>query len=312
MRIRFFSMLVTLLALAPLAQAQNSDVVLKSGAMIRAEVLKQTDERVVVDLGFQSLDVPGDSVESVGEAGEGVMVVQPTVDPTGQDGAPRGEFGDIVSELEDAVVLVSNSGGFGAGFIVDESGLVLTNYHVVKGDRYNDVTMFVRTGNGQREKKTFARAEVKGYSQLMDCALLQIPKDELDGKPLPTVSLAPDGVLKTGIRVYAIGNPGMGAKVLRHSASQGIVSSTNRNFNDILYIQTTAAVNPGNSGGPLFDHYGRVVGLVTFKAIWQEGLAFALPVWYLRHFVDHIDAYAPAAESEAMGYRYHDPMAGIE
>ncbi len=311
MRIRFISMLVMLLSVLSVAQAQNSDVVLKSGAMIRAEVLKRTDDRVVLDLGFQSLDVPGGSVESVGEAGQAVMTA-PLVESTGQDGARRGEFGDIVAELEDAVVLVSNSSGFGAGFIIDDSGLVLTNYHVVKGDRYNDVTMFVRTGNGQREKKTFARAEVKGYSQLMDCALLQIPKDELGGKALPTVSLAPEGVLKTGIRVYAIGNPGLGAKVLRHSASQGIVSSTNRNFNDILYVQTTAAVNPGNSGGPLFDHYGRVVGLVTFRATWQEGLAFALPAWYLRHFLKHIDAYAPVAESESMGYRYHDPMAGLE
>ncbi|MFW6286318.1 MAG: S1C family serine protease, partial [Candidatus Sumerlaeota bacterium] len=287
--------------------------VLEGGAMIRAEVLKQTDDRVVVDLGFQSLDVPAGVVQSVLEAGAAVVAPLESTGPEEDgEGQPRGEFGEIVSDLEDAVVLVSNAGGFGAGFIVDETGLVLTNRHVVKGERFNDVTLFVMKENGQREKRVFRRAEVKGYSSLMDCALLQIPPEQMQGEDLPTVDLAPPGILKTGIRVYAIGNPGVGAKVLRHTVSQGIVSSTNRNFNDILYVQTTAAVNPGNSGGPLFDHYGRVVGLVTFRAIWQEGLAFALPAWYLRHFVDHIEAYAPTAESESTGYRYHDPMAGIQ
>jgi serine protease Do len=214
----------------------------------------------------------------------------------------------MIGRLEEAVVIVSNPRGLGAGFLIDSGGRLITNFHVVRGERYNDVTIFLKKDKGKIEKKVFRRAEVRAYSALLDCALLEIPSKELEGLNLPALDLADPQSIKTGMRVYAVGNPGVGTKILDHTVSQGILSSTNRNFNDVLYLQTTAAANPGNSGGPLLNGRGEVVGLVTFGAIFQEGLAFALPAWHLRHFLDNLPAYTPVGDNKNTGFRYHDPV----
>ena len=114
--------------------------------------------------------------------------------------------------------------------------------------------------------------------------------------------------LGEGDPVYAIGNPGMGREILDHTISEGIASSLTRNFDDILYIQTTAAVNPGNSGGPLLNNYGEVVGLVSLKAYFQEGIAFALPVEYIRFFLNHRKGFAYGKANPNTGYHYLTPQ----
>ena len=96
-------------------------------------------------------------------------------------------------------------------------------------------------------------------------------------EPLPVVGETP----AVGSKVFAIGNPGMGDKILEQTMSEGIVSATNRKLGDQTYIQHTAAVNPGNSGGPLFNEKGQVVGMVTLKAR-LENVSFAIPVEVLR------------------------------
>jgi S1-C subfamily serine protease len=247
-----------------------------------------------------------------GPEGSGPTLAAPDQAAHARSGDAGGTGRELIVGLEDAVGLVSNAGGFGAGFVIDPKGWVLTNYHVVHGEKQNDVTLYLGQKGGEKEKHVFRKAEVRGYSVLMDVALLKIPDEDLKGITLPVLDLASSESVGSGIRVYAIGNPGIGAKVLDHTISQGILSSTNRNFDDILYAQTTAAVNPGNSGGPLVNGQGEVVGLVTFRAIWQEGLAFALPVSYLRHFVQNVDAYSPGVDTENTGYRYHDPLPGAE
>lgn len=247
-----------------------------------------------------------------GLEGSGPTLAAPDQATHARSGDAGGTGRELIVGLEDAVGLVSNAGGFGAGFVIDPKGWVLTNYHVVHGEKQNDVTLYLGQKGGEKEKHVFRKAEVRGYSVLMDVALLKIPDEDLKGITLPVLDLASSESVRSGIRVYAIGNPGIGSKVLDHTISQGILSSTNRNFDDILYAQTTAAVNPGNSGGPLVNGQGEVVGLVTFRAIWQEGLAFALPVSYLRHFVQNVDAYSPGVDTENTGYRYHDPLPGAE
>ncbi|NQU44263.1 trypsin-like peptidase domain-containing protein [bacterium] len=309
--------LVIVALLTGLAPAQQTEVVLRNGSMVRADLLQRTDDRLVFDLGFEVLSVPVDSVAEERAAGEEAPEAAMERDETrplpssAEPGVITGDIDDITEDLKQAIVVVSNPGGFGAGFIIDPSGLILTNHHVVRGENRNDVTVFLRNRQGKPEKKEYEDVEVRAFSSLMDCALLKIPEDQLDG-PLPALLLAPPEIVRTSLRVYAIGNPGVGRKMLEHSVTQGIISSTNRNFNDVLYLQTTAAVNPGNSGGPLVDSQGRVIGLVTFRAVFQEGLAFALPVWYLHHFVENAKAYSPSGEEQNTGYRYHDPMPSFE
>ena len=314
-----------LLAGRPDVRADMTDVSLKNGARLRADLLHRNDERLILDLGFGVLTVPADQVVDVrresDEAEIGVGAAEGAEGPLSSDApstqtgpAPErsrkamgGSFDEMIGQLEEAVVFVSNAGGLGAGFLIDAAGRLITNFHVVRGEKYNDVTIFLKKDKGKIEKKNFRRVEVRAYSALLDCALLEIPSKELEGIDLPALDLAGPESIKTGARVYAVGNPGVGTKILDHTVSQGILSSTNRNFNDVLYLQTTAAANPGNSGGPLLNGRGEVVGLVTFGAMFQEGLAFALPVWYLRHFLDNLSAYTPVGDSKNTGFRYHDP-----
>jgi serine protease Do len=323
---RLATALALILAFAALsiAQGQPTEIVLKNGATIRADALQRTGERIVLDLGYTVLTVPADQVASEGAAamarlgsglagGTSETLVNIASAKFGTDQPGKKEsFDEMIDRLEQGVVIVSNPQGLGAGFVIDAAGLLVTNYHVVRGEKYQDVTVFLKKPDGKTEKTVFHRVEVLAFSPLLDCALLRIAAKDLEGVKLPALALAEPSSVKTGTRVFAIGNPGVGAQILDHTVSQGILSSSSRNFNDILYLQTTAAVNPGNSGGPLLNDDGEVVGLVTFRAIFQEGLAFALPVWYLRLFLDNARAYAPTSDDKNTGYRYQSPMGEMQ
>jgi len=320
--------------MAAAAGAQPTEIVLKNGASIRADALQRTGERVVLDLGYTVLTVPADQVASEGApgpaaagaaaagaaAGRGgawpatseTLVTLPATRPKPAAPGKKETYDEMIDRLEQAVVVVSNPQGLGAGFIIDAAGLLVTNYHVVRGEKYHDVTIFLKKEGGKTEKTVFHRVEVLAFSPLLDCALLRIPAKDLGGTKLPALGLADPVSVKTGMHVLAIGNPGVGSQILDHTVSQGILSSNGRNFNDVLYLQTTAAVNPGNSGGPLLNSDGEVVGLVTFRAIFQEGLAFALPVWYLRLFLDNARSYAPTGDDKNTGYRYRSPMGEMQ
>jgi serine protease Do len=131
-----------------------------------------------------------------------------------------------------------------------------------------------------------------------DLALLQIPAQK-DLK-FQFVYLARENDQREGDEVFAIGNP-LG---LERSVSQGIISTRNRNFNGITFIQTTAEINPGNSGGPLFNLRGEVVGVTNMKLQFSEGLGFAIPIAYVKHFLDNRDAFAFDKNNPNTGFRY--------
>jgi serine protease Do len=154
----------------------------------------------------------------------------------------------------------------GSGFIIDAKGVVVTNNHVVEGAQ----SIIVRLQDG-----TELKAELKGRDPKTDLAVLLVKSD----KPLPTVSLGDSDTLRIGEWVLAIGNPfGLGGSV-----SLGIVSARNRDISAGPYddfIQTDAAINKGNSGGPLFNMNGDVVGINT--AIFSPtggsvGIGFSVP-----------------------------------
>lgn len=160
-------------------------------------------------------------------------------------------------------------GAFGAGFIIEEDGYVLTNDHII--DQATDIKVVL---SDQREFE----AKLVGRDERSDLALLKI-----DAKSLPTLKLAPSENLKVGQWVVAIGSP----YGLDYSASAGIVSAIGRSIPSahsessyIPFIQTDVAINPGNSGGPLFNLDGEVVGINTqfiSPTGSSIGLSFATP-----------------------------------
>jgi serine protease Do len=154
----------------------------------------------------------------------------------------------------------------GSGFIISADGDILTNAHVVKGAD----TIIVALSD-RRELK----AKVVGMDKLTDIALLKV-----DAQNLPAVKMGDSSKLRVGQWVLAIGSP-FG---FDHSATQGIVSALGRslpNESYVPFIQTDAAVNPGNSGGPLINMDGEVVGVnsqIYSKTGGYMGLSFAIPI----------------------------------
>ncbi len=156
--------------------------------------------------------------------------------------------------------------GLGSGFIVSSNGLVLTNAHVVREAK--DVTVKL---SDRREYS----AKVLGVDTTTDIAVLKI-----DAKDLPVVRLGDSKSLEVGDPVLAIGAP----YGLEETATQGIVSAKGRSLPGdavVPFIQTDAAVNPGNSGGPLFDGTGSVVGInaqIYSRSGGFQGVSFAIPI----------------------------------
>ncbi|RYB07215.1 Do family serine endopeptidase [Lichenibacterium ramalinae] len=154
----------------------------------------------------------------------------------------------------------------GSGFIIDGAGIVITNNHVIEGA--NDITVILTDG-------TKLKAEVVGKDSKVDVAVLKVTPTH----PLKSVPFGDSDAMRVGDAVMAVGNPfGLGGTV-----TAGIVSARNRNIDSgpyDNYIQTDASINKGNSGGPLFDMKGEVIGINT--AILSPsggsiGIGFATP-----------------------------------
>jgi S1-C subfamily serine protease len=162
--------------------------------------------------------------------------------------------------------------GAGTGFIVDSSGIVVTNSHVVENANatYSVVT---------KDKKTY---EARGISRdpVNDVAVFRI-----EGAGLPTLKLGDSDQVKVGQTVVAIGNA---LGLLDNTVTVGVVSGLGRDISDTLegLIQTDAAINPGNSGGPLISLSGQVIGINTAKLI-AENIGFAVPGNTVRTVLDN-------------------------
>ncbi|MBN9507694.1 MAG: trypsin-like peptidase domain-containing protein, partial [Alphaproteobacteria bacterium] len=168
----------------------------------------------------------------------------------------------------------------GSGFVVDPAGVIVTNWHVVNGA----FEIYVTFSDGTR-----AKAEVLNAARIVDIALLKVSL----GHQLAAVRWGDSEKVQIGDPVFAIGNPlGVGMSV-----SSGIVSALNRNIMDTPYddfIQTDAAINHGNSGGPLFDMKGEVIGVNTAlisTTTASAGLGFAIPANDARFVVERLQHY---------------------
>jgi serine protease Do len=109
--------------------------------------------------------------------------------------------------------------------------------------------------------------------------------------------------LQVGQRVFAIGNP-LG---LERTVTDGLVSTTNRAFQGLIYVQTNADINPGNSGGPLFNMAGEVIGVTNMGYVFYGGLGFAIPINYVKDFIDNHDSFAYDEDNPNTGYKYLQP-----
>jgi serine protease Do len=277
---------------------------LKSGQKIEAPVLKEEPDALFLDLGFDVLRVPTASISKRTHRGD----AKPPVTGAETDcfltaRLPVRTVKELAATYGEGVVLVQTPAGLGSGFIINTRGYCITNYHVIERETRVAVTMFHRGGNGEFTRRRIDDVKIVALNPFLDLALLEIPKQsDLRFQP---VYIASEDDQKEGDEVFAIGNP-LG---LERSVSRGIVSTRNRSFQGLVYIQTTTQINPGNSGGPLFNSRGEVVGVTNMKSNFGEGLGFAIPVSYLKHFLANRDSFAFDKNNPNTGYRYLDAPA---
>lgn len=171
--------------------------------------------------------------------------------------------------------------GQGSGFITSKEGIVITNAHVVKGAEKVTVTL--------TDGRSFVGV-VKGTDELLDLAVIKI-NNEKEGKDLPVATLGKSSELQVGDWVIAVGNP-VG---LDNTVTVGIVSSLNRSSAEVgipdkrmSLIQTSAPLNIGNSGGPLLNEFGEVVGINTAVRMNAEAIGFAIPIDRAKTIADQL------------------------
>jgi serine protease Do len=283
-------------------RSQAEIVELKSGQRVEGEILKETDRELFVDVGVDVIRIPLERIQSrrvVAEETQPTAVKKDDVFSTAR--LPVKSVKELAEQFGEGVTLVQTPSGLGSGFIINDRGYCVTNYHVVEKETRISVVIFHKTAAGDFERRKIEDVKLIALNPFFDLALLQIPEQK-DFK-FTTVFLADESApLREGDDVFAIGNP-LG---LERSVSQGIVSTRNRDFEGIVYIQTTTQINPGNSGGPLFDNRGQVVGVTNMKLLGGEGLNFAIPIAYVKHFLKNRDAFAFDQDNPNTGYRYLD------
>jgi len=170
--------------------------------------------------------------------------------------------------------------GSGSGVIIDPSGFILTNAHVVEGSTEIDVSVADTSNPSKKDAHNHFPAKVIGVDKETDLAVIKIDADKL-----PTLAFRDSDKLRQGEIVFALGSP-LG---LQNTLTVGYVSSPSRQLDPskpMSYIQTDAPINPGNSGGPLLDADGKIAGINTMiysKSGGSEGIGFAIPANLAQH-----------------------------
>jgi S1-C subfamily serine protease len=169
-----------------------------------------------------------------------------------------------LSQSINSAVTIKTKDGFGSGFIISNDGYIITNYHVVSNS--SDLKVILND-------KTEYKAEIIQKTKIYDLALLKI-----DAINLIPFNISPSKEVQIASEIYAVGTPS--AEDLSQTVSKGIISGI-RNINDSKLIQTDASINSGNSGGPLINKNGEVIGVVSakLKGFGVEGVAFGIPAY---------------------------------
>lgn len=187
----------------------------------------------------------------------------------------RKSWPDLIQDAKKAVVVIKTPNFKGSGFLISPDGLIITNSHVIQ----NNSNVEVIFNSGESKKASIIKIGIDP----LDIAILKVAGDNF-----VFLTLADSNSCKAGEEVVAIGAP----LSLRETVTKGIISNCNRQLkaklSDIKYIQTDTAVNSGNSGGPLINSKGEVLGILTWKIAEEgvEGLNFAIAINVVKDFKD--------------------------
>jgi serine protease Do len=296
---------------------------LKDGAAITGRILAEKPEHYVVDLGYTVVLVPKNEVihrdaraaepePEPGPATEAPPAASgtPPASPRAVNGTdlffaadtpgPESSVRALVARLGEAVVQVRTPSGLGSGFFINETGYLITNFHVIEGETQISVEVYHRESD-QLERRSYKAVRIVAMNKFRDLALLKV--EDGGARRFVAVPLGQTDTLAVGERVFAIGSP----HGLERTVTEGIVSTKTREMRGDLFLQTTAPINQGNSGGPLFNLRGEVVGVTNMKITFSEGLGFAIPVEEVRNFLKRRDAFAFDNNNPSSGYRYLEP-----
>jgi len=321
-----------LIAAAGALVARADTIQLKDKASVSGKILAEKRDQVVVDLGYTVIAIPRSSIAKISQDnapapepksgknnGRFVAPVRPPATPPEAEAAPqtrslfqsgRGagaeqSVRELVNLLGESVVQVRTPSGLGSGFILNEEGYLITNFHVIEGETQLSVEVY-HVKNGQLDRHSYKQVRIVAMNKFQDLALLKI--EDKDAPKFASVALGDSDGLAVGERVFAIGSP-LG---LERTVTEGIVSTKTRQLMGELYLQTTTQINPGNSGGPLFNTRGEVIGVTNMKLAFGEGLGFAIPVEAVRYFLKHRDSFAYDSENPSTPYRYLEPPSRLK
>ncbi len=196
---------------------------------------------------------------------------------------------------------VGKKEGGGTGFMI-RPGVIMTNAHVVEDALPEDLKVFFPSA--EEIKKTPFSCRILYFDRKRDLAMLAV-----DTK-VPALRLADNFKFEGGTEITIIGCPGFGEKLLDNTVTAGTLSTeteVNAQFGKMPFYQLGASVNPGNSGGPVFDSRGQVIGVVTLKATQQEGLSFCIPWKDVKERLDEIEKQDPhqSAAASQSTHRLH-------
>jgi serine protease Do len=218
---------------------------------------------------------PGDALHKLNESVDALIKkVSPSVVQILVTG-----YGPVESERSNTAVVIGRQRAIGSGFVIDPSGYIVTNAHVVAGAQRVQVVVPEGASDGSLQailssRTNIVAARVVGVARDIDVALLKVENVKFTALPLAAYRNVRQGEV-----VLAFGSP----EGLRNTVTLGVVSSVARQTDPdspMVYIQTDAPINPGNSGGPLVNADGEVIGINTFilsQSGGNEGLGFAIP-----------------------------------
>jgi S1-C subfamily serine protease/Flp pilus assembly protein TadD len=244
----------------------------KDGKKIEAKIIEKTDKYIKINYYDVVLTHWWDEIDHIEEEEPSVSkqktdMVQVASTITGEK-TPVQIFEEVAPGV--VVIVAKSSTGFnqGSGFIVDKSGVIVTNLHVVAGAEKINVRL--------KDGRLYPVTGIIEYDQMRDICVLKI-----DAPDLVTIPLGNSNSLKQGQKILVIGAP-LG---LEYSISDGLYSGLRGEIAGLKSLQFTAPTSPGNSGGPLLDMQGRVLGVTTFVITAGQNLNFAIPVNDIKSFI---------------------------
>jgi serine protease Do len=301
--LRLFAPAALLLTIAPAIASTDTggdQVILNSGRVMEGTIIKRTERSVWLDIGPDVIRFSVDDIAEIvasdveadidAERESLYHTARNLVELTPREHAKR---------IGAAVIKVRTPAGLGSGVVINEQGHAITNAHVIQGETAIRCTVWFPQPDGTLRREAIRDVEIIAVNNHLDLALLRIPHPE-DGR-FVFAPLEREESIEIGQPVFAIGNP-LG---LERTLSSGVISTTQRSFDGLSFIQTDTAVNPGNSGGPLFNMRGEVVGITNMGILFSEGLNFAIPTRYVKDFIRNREAFAYDSNNPNSGHQYH-------